>query len=215
LKLFDRLHARFMSLALLAAAVLVAATALWPQQGRAFGTGYEGPLRFESEGAFVNWRDTPDSPLQSRAAGDAVLEVGVGKGGKLAYRVGLWLRFAVPGPVEGTVTVAGDSLRGFNFPFRFTQPVPVGRPASGIFWTPWTQCTGGGSKGDLCVWLDLERARATSGSHITWAHMNRTAGPSGKAAFGPDDTFEINVMPLDGLATLSFSDRFPEPEPAN
>jgi len=44
--------------------------------------------------------------------------------------------------------------------------------------------------------------------------MSRTAGPSGKAVFGPDDTFEINVMPLDGLATLSFSGRFPEPAPA-
>jgi hypothetical protein len=173
--------------------------------------GYEGPLRFESEGAQLLWRDQPTEPLQDVSPGHAVFEVGVGEEGKLAYRLGLWLRKEVPNPVEGTVTIAGDGLRGFNFPFRFQHLVVPGLPAGGLFWTPWTQCVGGGTKGDLCKWLDLENTKATSGSHISWAHLNRVAGISGKWVFGPDDTFTIRLMSLDGLAELRTSTTFPWP----
>lgn len=215
MKLYEQSHARHVALAFLFGATLIGASALRPGQAPAFGPGYEGPLRFESEGAPVQWRDTPDAQLQSISAGHAVFEVGVGKGGKLAYRLGMWVGFKLPQPVEGMETIAGDRMRGFNFPFRFRQTVAPGLPASGLFWTPWTQCSGGGNNGDLCASLDLEKASATSGSAVTWGHMNRTAGPTGKAVFGPDDTFEINVMALGGLAKLTFSDTFPWPDPAN
>ncbi len=204
-------HVRNSIAALLCLICLIPPGQLYAHEAFNHQRGYEGPLRFESEGAKLLWRPQQSAPLQEISPGYAVFEVGVGNAGKLAYRLGFWLINDVPNPVEGTVTIAGDGLRGFNFPFRFDQTIVAGKPADGLFWTPWTQCVRGGKEGDICRGLDLESSKATSGSHITWAHLNRVAGVTGKAIFGPDDTFTIQLMPLDDFGELKTSTKFPWP----